>query len=108
MKIETKMVINTCFGGFQLSHEAAYEIARRKGLELEKRNDGLLYVKDTYNGLESILDRNDPDLVEVVEQMGKKANGSCSDLKVVNVAVYIETEDHEGIEKVTSYCVVEE
>lgn len=88
-----KYVINSCHGGFTLSHAAIIEYARKKGREnLNKYS----YHLDTY-GIEF---RCDPDLVAVVEELGEEANGSYSELKVVEVPEDIEVtiEDYDGVE----------
>ena len=66
----TKIVINKCYGGFGLSQEAL-------GLynELSGKNED--YDWD--------IQRNDPYLVQVVETLGKKANGFCAELLVVEL-----------------------
>ncbi len=60
-----KIVINCCFGGFGLS-ERAYTAL---GLQSEH----------------SEIDRDDPRLVAIVEQLGHLANGFCAELKVVEI-----------------------
>jgi len=48
------------------------------------------------------LDRTDPILVEVVEALGKEANGECADLSVVSIPNNVEYEisDYDGIESI--------
>lgn len=79
-----KVVINTCFGGFSLSEEA-YKLL---GIEW----DGYGYA---YNDK-----REDPKLIKVVEKLGKKANGYCAKLKVVQIPSDIEykIEEYDGAE----------
>jgi hypothetical protein len=64
-----KVVINTCYGGYGLSI-AAYE---KLGL-----------IWDNY-GFAFEQDRSNPKLVDVVEKLGDKANGSGADLAVVEI-----------------------
>lgn len=47
-------------------------------------------------------DRTDPDLVAVVEKMGRKANGSCAELRVVEIpdGVDWELDEYDGIETI--------
>jgi hypothetical protein len=62
-----EVVINTCFGGFGLSKEA---LARMNEIgELDWREEN----------------RSSPLLVQVVEEMGARANGSHARLKVVEI-----------------------
>ena len=48
-------------------------------------------------------DRDDPDLVKVVEELGEKANGSCASLKIVEIPedVKFVIEEYDGIEWVS-------
>jgi hypothetical protein len=65
-----KVVINKCFGGFGLSEAAKTRYAELKGL---------VEVYDWE------INRDDPILVQVVEEFGKDANDSFSDLKIVDI-----------------------
>ena len=67
-----KVVINTCYGGFDLSTE---------GLALY-----CLYT-GKYSHDVNMIDRCDPALVRVVEELGNKAGGVLSALKIVEVPV---------------------
>ena len=66
-----KVVINDCYGGFLLSDIAEAEYCRLKGLTKRFRYDE--------------IQRNDTDLVHIVETMGEKADGECAKLKIVEV-----------------------
>ena len=85
----TKVVINTCFGGFGLSELAEVIIAERKGIKVED-----VHYYD--------LARDDADLVAVVEELGKKANGMCAALKVVEIPSDIVwfVEEYDGSEHI--------
>ena len=83
-----KVVINTCYGGFDLSEKA-------KKLYAEARKDDDFDIDvDLYLALEV---RYDPKLIEIVENLGKEANDSFSDLKIVEIPdgshIYIENYD---------------
>lgn len=115
-----KIVINNCFGGFGLSHEAMLRYFEIKGITVypEKGKDAWVHwtywttkpedrltskegdefrkmsIEDrqAYNKqwseqtvYERDIARNDPALVQVVEELGEAANGFCSELKVVDV-----------------------
>jgi hypothetical protein len=75
-----KVVINTCYGGFGLSDEAMQEYKKRKGLTT------VFLWK---------IERNDPDLVEIVEEMGDAAADLFAELKVVDIPDGIEWEIQE-------------
>lgn len=110
-----KVVYNACFGGFSLSHAAIMRYAEIKGLKLypfvdERDTSGRVtlskqraatkadiekafcvhycttpeYSNDTYwTGRD--MERDDPALVQVVEELGKKANGQCAELRIEEV-----------------------
>ena len=65
-----KIVINTRYGGFGLSKEA---------LALFNERSGAVVTYD-FN-----IKRNDPILVEIVEQLGEAADGDFAELKVVKI-----------------------
>jgi hypothetical protein len=46
------------------------------------------------------LDRTDPDLVAVVQELGKEAEGSCAELKIVEIPDDVEwqIEEYDGSE----------
>lgn len=121
----TKIVINTCYGGFGLSTMAIKYLVHRP-------NNGILKVmkeeeyfsgprKGTFSDagdgfeishydtlfkagyafyLNTLCDRSDPLLVEVVGYLGDKANGTTSKLKVVEIPDEIEwvIQEYDGIE----------
>jgi len=68
-----KVVINTCYGGFGLSQNALNRYCVLKGL-----------VPDDEFGHWDIP-RDDPCLVQVVEELGRAAHGDFASLKIVEV-----------------------
>jgi len=82
-----KIVINDCYGGFGLSDAALERYNTLTGKSVE-------YFWD--------LERDDPVLVQVVEQMGEVANGKYSELKIVEVPDGVKWYIHEygGMEHV--------
>ena len=130
----TKVVVNRCFGGFNLSGPAIVAYAKRKGIEahhwtrpyicsllgktVEAKGifhgatvalvpqpegepvpvpEGQDYHVDRFD-----LERDDPDLIAVIEELGDEANGSCSKLKVVEIPSDVEwgIEEYDGLEHV--------
>lgn len=86
----TKIVINTIHGGFGLSHDAMVRYADLKGIKLVAEGTGRSLVPyhywvDNEAFRDGDIDRDDPVLVQVVEEMGGKANGRYADLKVVEI-----------------------
>lgn len=82
-----KIVINTCFGGFNLSDKAI-------GMYASLTNK----LFDDVHTWE--IDRADPALVQVVEELGKKADGEFSQLKVVEIPADVQWQigEYDGIE----------
>lgn len=114
-----KIVINTCWGGFGLSHEAMKEYARRKELQMTYEKDsfgdydyGIVNEKGEgfydYAGMNcdyfsaGDIYRNDPVLVEVVETMGKASFGGYAKLEVVEIPDGIKwtINDYDGMESI--------
>lgn len=103
-----KIVINDCFGGFGLSYKGLMRYAELKGMSL------YAYVYDFKSkekipwdgtGKEPIflsystnsdlsedshfwrdgIERDDPALIQVIEELGKEADGKHSSLKIVQI-----------------------
>ena len=68
----TKIVINTCYGGFGLSESSLEDYKKRKNI-----TDENFYHWDS--------PRDCPDLVAMVEEGGTDVDGIYSELKVVDV-----------------------
>jgi hypothetical protein len=105
-----KVVVNACYGGFGLSHEATMryaELANIKLICVQGEIQSIChYYKDavdddnyfsTYD-----IERDDPILVQVVEEMGKEADGDMAELRIADVPDdadwYIS--DYDGVETV--------
>lgn len=124
-----KIILNKCYGGFSLSKEAYELYAKKKGLTLypyyDSSEDNFTTFKKgnssflTYYFIEDFGDevfkntidwsknlyldyeyRNDPTLIEVVEELGEKANGRFSNLVVVDIPDNMDyvIDDYDGIE----------
>jgi hypothetical protein len=107
--LNTMIVINEAYGGFGLSEQATRELARRKGWILEKlKNTPFLVVKGQNRAIESMVPRDDPDLVSIVMALGPAANGPSSKLKVKRVKIEIEIDSHDGYERIeNAYPTIE-
>src|SRR5690606_13148464 len=81
-----KVVINKCFGGFGLSESA------------QKRFEELTGKRPS-----AFIERDDPAVVQVVEEMGVSANGVCASLKIITLpdGVDWEIQDYDGFETLT-------
>jgi hypothetical protein len=80
-----KVVINTCYGGFGLSDEAQDLLERIKGEKTTPHWD---------------IQRDDEDLVKVVETLGYRSNGGFSDLAIAEIPDDVEWEikEYDGLE----------
>ncbi len=123
-----RIVINTCYGGYGLSKKAVMRYAELKGTTLyhykssgtsidhyymipvAKYREYEKVAKETkdWSALNDFyfcvneIPRNDPILVQVVEELGKDAWGKYSELKVVDVPddVKWEISEYDGMEHV--------
>jgi len=87
-EVMQKIVINVCHGGFGLSDKA---------IELYKILTGIAPATDLYHW---DIDRYNPQLVQIVEQLGERANTRYSDLKVVEIPDDVEwtVNEYDGME----------
>jgi hypothetical protein len=103
-----KIVINSDYGGFGLSDEAMELYLTRKGIPFDKKPwkfNEYIFVKpgtedDLY--LHWDVERDDPVLVQVVEELGEKADGRYSQLKIVEIPDDVEwdIQEYDGIESI--------
>lgn len=125
-----KVVINSCYGGFGLSHEAIMRIAELKGQTLypydldynvvdeseigkcsviiysEAAPSASIKEKEkkyiTYEGYEP-EDRSNPILVQAVEELGsERASANYAELKIVEIpdGINWHIEEYDGLEHV--------
>lgn len=97
-----KIVINSCYGGFGLTLPAQKRYLELKNVEYNVA-EGYSWDPITVEGLvfhDFNIDRDEPELVQVVEEMGKLSWGSYSELKVVEIPddVNWELNEHDGRE----------
>lgn len=81
------IVINDCYGGFSLSERAILEYKKLAGI-----TDPSFYDRD--------IPRDDPYLIKIVRELGMSANGSCANLKIVEVPAGVKwiVQDYDGAE----------
>ncbi len=110
----TKGAYNACYGGFNLS-DAAYEAwLDRKEIAWEKNPNpryssmteyhkkGQIGVSGAhlYHDFDDL--RSDPDLIEIIEEMGEDSNGSCASLRIEEIAAgeQYRIDEYDGMESV--------
>jgi hypothetical protein len=126
----TKIVYNACYGGFSLSHEAVMRYAELKGIKLytDKRYGFTHYYLCPPEEYESLsaeeatkpvspdrfersngmyfsdrsFERTDPILVQVVEELGEKANGMCAELQIAEIpaGTLYRIDEYDGFESI--------
>ena len=86
-----RIAINKCFGGFGLSDEALDLYKAKTGM----KKDDEVYVWD--------IKRDDPDLIEIIEELGPMAYGASAELKIVEIPDDVKwgIEEYDGIEWVS-------
>lgn len=104
-----QIIINRCFGGYGLSTEAIRRWAELKQIPhwVEDDNEwgGTVYTGDPADRMfigHWDIERNDPVLIQVVQELGPQANGQFSDLKVVEIPDDVKwlIVDYDGIEHI--------
>jgi hypothetical protein len=107
-----KIVINSDFGGFGLSDAAFERYLELKGIEFARvsRTFGSAnYYKaghideDDYYLWPNDIERNDPILIQIVEEMKEEANGLHSSLKIVEIPDDVEwiIQEYDGAEHIS-------
>jgi len=89
-----KVVLNNCYGGFGLSDKALELIAKRKNTTDRISHWG--------------LERDDEDLIAVVEELGTEAEGHCAELIILEFDEGIEytISEYDGSESIDYYVPV--
>jgi hypothetical protein len=105
--LSVKVVYNARHGGFGLSLKAAKALAARKGWEMvvDTSPSGwqTWHVKGDkhYRGPADLVQRHDPDLVAVVEELGDEANGDSAKLRIEEIRLGYSISNYDGMERVT-------
>lgn len=101
-----KVVINKRHGGFGLSEAAVLRYAELKGIKLYTKQSSYgsinFYTDEKLSDmfLDLAVPRDDPHLVQVVEELGYKANGYYAGLEIVEIPDDVEwhIEEYDGSE----------
>lgn len=127
-RTKMKIVINRCFGVYELSCEAVMYYAKLKGIKLyayvdigreirpynKKDNSRCICIHyatkevttsrdlNKYYFSTSHIERTDPDLIKTIEKLKKRANGPCAELAIVEIPNDIEytIEEYDGTERI--------
>jgi hypothetical protein len=121
----TKIVYNACYGGFGLSHEATMRYAEIKGITLyvkkqnwgghsyatvpwedygrihaECKKEGNYHRANELYFSDRDIERTDPALVQVVEELGEAANGAHAKLRIAELSpgTLYRIDEHDGFE----------
>jgi len=104
-----KVVINKCYGGFNLSRKALHrlrEMGNQYALDEtdigEKWKNSDKTREPLFNSFLRYIPRNDPDLVKVVEELKEEANGPYANLVIIEIPDGIEwvIDKYDGMEHV--------
>jgi hypothetical protein len=126
----TKVVYNACYGGFSLSKEACQRyweikgqqvwiederwgfevwlvppeerLVRNKNWDAMSMDERIAYNKaySAQTWYNRDVDRHDPALVQVVEELGDKANGECAKLAIEEISGPYRIDEYDGYESV--------
>ena len=105
-----KVAYNACYGGFSLSREGVLLGRELSGdpkwggcmLKGELYDDGSGLATNDYGHLDYDFPRTDPVLIEVIEKLGKKANGTYASLAIAKVpkGEKYRIDEYDGVESV--------
>lgn len=95
----TKVVINTCYGGFSVSELGWRRICEITGMPFKKQKFG--YGRD--------IPRNEPALVTAVEELGSDASGDLAYLEIVELepGTRYRIQEYDGAEWVETEADIE-
>jgi hypothetical protein len=101
----TKVVYNACFGGFSLSNEALDRMAElgyimEPNLNYDPKCSDWYNRTQKYNTYDGDISRHDPILVQVVEELGEKADGAGAKLAIKEVSGPYRIDEYDGNESV--------
>jgi hypothetical protein len=121
-----KIAVNKCYGGFGLSKEAIMKYAEYNNIELYSEDDGIITyyrrvpieeykkARDGDNKIknwkisnnltfsERNIERNDPILIKVIEELGEAANGRFANIEITEIPdnVSWEIQEYDGQERI--------
>lgn len=101
-----KVVYNACFGGFSVSDEAMDRMVEL-GCNLKMNPKYNPNSESMFSGKYLCLGyvecpRHHPILVQVVEELGERASGSCANLKIAEIEGLYRIDEYDGNESVVT------
>jgi hypothetical protein len=95
-----KIVINNYFSGLGLSDLAIERYSTLSGIELELNDKDDKFAVGKYKFYAWALDRDDINLVKVVEELGEDVNGKHSNLEILEIPDGVDwaIHDNNGVE----------
>lgn len=101
----TKIVYNNCYGGFGLSKAAIQRYNELAGLGLIYKEDELWGYWETADGnywSDRDADRQDPFLIQAIEELGEAANGTYAKLVIdeLPAGTLYRIEEYDGMEEI--------
>lgn len=116
-----KVVINKCYGGFGLSKKAimilaergviegvpverCYNLPLKEAMEEFKKDEGFMdYVLvsgKVFSCGRDDIERDNPEMVKVVEELGVEANGHNAELRIVEIPDEVKwvIDEYDGVE----------
>lgn len=87
-----KIIYNACYGGFGLSEKAIARYIELSGVSAED-----FYHRD--------VARNDPILAQVVEELGREADGDCAKLMIYEITAGTKyyLDEYDGMEHIIEF-----
>jgi hypothetical protein len=100
------VIINKCYGGYGLSNEAIALYLTKKGIEYSF--DGRNFIVDDQRFFVYTIQRHDPVLIEVIKELGNKANGSCAELQIISIPKHAgySLDEYDGMETIETWMTV--
>jgi hypothetical protein len=100
-----KVAYNACYGGFALSKKAAHRLLELGAKEMMEEIDIVEDPNNTFLTSDNYtcrVERHDPRLIQVIEELGSEASGSYAELKIKTLSGnrYI-IDDYDGNERIT-------
>ena len=88
-----KIIYNACYGGFGLSEKAVNRYWEIKG----EQEPQFWYERD--------VPRNDPVLAQVVEELGREADGECAKLRLYEIPAGTKyyLDEYDGMEHIIEF-----